>query len=59
MHKYNEYTHEELDYFADEWFPEYITTKVEPVTVLPSPEMIRVTELVRNIERRKEWENKK
>ncbi len=40
------------------WIPPYIQTKVEPVTVLPSPEMIRVTELVRNIERRKEWEKK-
>ncbi len=40
------------------WIPPYIHTKADPVTVLPSPEMIRVTELVRNIERRKEWENK-
>jgi len=40
-----------------DWIAPYITLEVEPVTILPpSPEMIRVTERVRNIERLKHWQ---
>ena len=43
------------------WKPKYITTKVSPVAVLPvqsSEEMRRVTEGVRNIERKKACNSK-
>jgi len=40
------------------WVAPYITLDVEPVTILPpSPEQIRVTEQVRNIERVKHYRN--